>query len=60
LQELALLGRVIILEVGLDRLVLLVEERQVRNEVFHDIHCNCRSVESCDGDLEGEMARNVL
>ena len=30
--------RVIILEVRLNGLVLLVEEGQIRHEVFHDVH----------------------
>ena len=44
LQELAALWRVVVLEVGLDRLVLLVELRQVRHEVLDDVHCVPRSV----------------
>jgi len=38
LKELAMLGRIVILEVGLDGLVLLVEKSEVRDEVFHNIH----------------------
>jgi hypothetical protein len=61
LQEFTLFWRVIVLEVRLDRLVLLVKERQVGNEVFHDIHCNHGGVEWCQGDIDGDVtARNVL
>jgi len=38
LKKLAVSGWVVILEVGLDRLVLLVEQCEVGNEVFHNIH----------------------
>ena len=38
LQELALRGRVVVLQIGLYRLVLLVEVGQVRDEVLDDIH----------------------
>lgn len=38
LQELALRGRVVVLEVRLDALVLLVEEREVGHEVLDDVH----------------------
>jgi hypothetical protein len=38
LKELALRRRIVILEVGLNRLVLLVEQSEVRDEVFHNIH----------------------
>jgi len=37
LKELAMLGRIVILEEGLDGLVLFVEKSEVRNKVFHDI-----------------------
>ena len=40
LQELATLRRVIVLEVRLNRLVLLVEKSEVGNEVLDDVHCN--------------------
>ena len=40
LQELATLRRVIVLEVRLNRLVLLVEEGEVGNEVLDDVHCD--------------------
>ena len=38
LQELTALRRVVVLEVWLNRLVLLVEEREVRHKVFDDVH----------------------
>lgn len=38
LVELALRG-VVVLEVGLDRLVLLVEEGEVGDEVLDHVHC---------------------
>ena len=40
LQELTALRRVVVLEVRLDRLVLLVEKSEVGNEVLDDVHCN--------------------
>lgn len=39
LQILTTLGRVVVLEIWLDGLVLLVEEGQVGNEVLDDVHC---------------------
>jgi hypothetical protein len=39
LEELALLWWIIVLEVWLNGLVLLVEEGQVWDEVFDDVHC---------------------
>lgn len=39
LKELALCGRVVVLEVRLDGLVLLIEQRQIGYEVLHDVHC---------------------
>ena len=39
LEELTALWRVVVLEVRLDRLVLLVELRQIRHEVLDDVHC---------------------
>ena len=38
LQELALRGRVVVLQVRFNRLVLLVELREVRDEVLHNVH----------------------
>jgi hypothetical protein len=38
LKELAVSGGIVILEVGLDGLVLLVELSEVGDEVFHNIH----------------------
>jgi len=41
-KELSLLGRVVVLEVGLDGFVLLVEESEIRNEVLHNVHVRKR------------------
>ena len=49
------------MQVRLDGFVLLVEKREIRNKIFHDVHCSARVL--CrvgevgeEGALEGKCA----
>lgn len=48
LEELALCRRVVVFEEWLNGLVLLVEECEVRYEVFDDVHCAERHLVAAD------------
>jgi len=43
LDVFALFGRVIVLQIGLNRLVLLVEESEIRNQVLDNVHWGAQS-----------------